>query len=229
MTRTTCRSCGSSQIKSILTFGSMYLSDFTQTPRLPKKFPLDLILCRTCYLLQTKDTVASELLYTERYGYRSGINTTMKKELQEIVAKAQEYVQLSKGDIVVDIGANDGTLLSFYHKEIIRIGVEPVKKLARMCMSFADYVIPDFFSKKSYETYMPGKKAKIITAISMFYDLDTPNAFVSDIFHLLQWSIFSKSITWIFFMLNYHQLMAAVLEHIFVIKIPEQLWILFLL
>ncbi len=184
--RKTCRSCDSKNIKQILSFGDIYLSDFTSTKRRPKKFPINLILCGNCFLLQTDYTVSSTYLYTERYGYRSGINSTMKKELQEIVESSKKLVNLQKDDIVIDIGANDGTLLGNYEKNMYTIGVEPVKKLARMCKQHSRIVVNDFFSKKSIEkTIGKRMKAKIITAISMFYDLEDPNSFVHDLKELL--------------------------------------------
>lgn len=190
MNRTICRSCGFPQLEDVFSLGNLYLSEFSKIRRKPKKYPLDLVLCSRCYLLQTKNTVPPELLYTENYGYRSGINNTMKKELYEIVEKAVHFVDAKKGDIVIDIGANDGTLLGFYDNSLVRIGVEPVKKLEALCKNHADYVVTDFFSGESYKKNIPRsvqkKKAKIITAISMFYDLDNPNAFVSDLGKLLE-------------------------------------------
>ncbi len=184
--RTTCRSCESNNLKQILAFGDLYLSDFTSTKKKPKKFPINLILCDNCFLLQTDYTVPSKYLYTERYGYRSGINSTMKKELQDIVEKVKEMVQLQKNDMVIDIGANDGTLLSNYDKTIYTIGVEPVNKLAKICKKSAKKVVNDFFSKNNLEKTIKRKdKAKIITAISMFYDLEDPNSFVADLKNLL--------------------------------------------
>jgi len=180
-----CRSCGSRKLKDIVSLGIQYLSDFSSSRRKPEKYPLELILCNKCNLLQLKRTAPQNSLYTERYGYRSGINKTMKDELKGIVDKSIEKVKLPKKSVVVDIGANDGTLLSFYSKNYFRVGIEPIKKFAKECRKHADVVINDFFNYKSYAEKLNSKKARIITAISCFYDIDNPNQFLSDIKRIL--------------------------------------------
>ena len=165
--------------------GDVYLSDFInpEDPK-PPKFPLNLVLCKDCTLVQLKETTPSDQLYTPRYGYRSGISNTMKAELKDIVECSIKMVHLVKGDMVTDIGSNDGFLLSCYPKDLLTIGVEPIKKLAEESAKVCTACYNGFFSYKPFFEYAP-QKAKIITAISMFYDLEDPNAFVSDVAQLL--------------------------------------------
>lgn len=181
-----CRSCLSKKLINILSLGEQYLSDFSKGGIKPEKSPLDLVLCKNCSLLQLKNTVSPTLLYTERYGYRSGINNTMKEELKKITIAAQRKVGNRENIAIVDIGANDGTLLSYYPKKFFRIAFEPIKKFANRCKSDANIVINDFFNFKSYEVKMKGKKADIITAISCFYDIDNPNDFIKDVKKILK-------------------------------------------
>ena len=82
-----CRSCGSRNLLKIISLGNQYLSDFTKVNRKPKSFPLKIILCKKCYLVQLDYTAPAKYLYTERYGYKSGINLTMQNELKEIAEK----------------------------------------------------------------------------------------------------------------------------------------------
>lgn len=181
-----CRSCQSKNLSPILSLGNQYLSDFRSNKSKPKKFPLELILCSDCKLVQLKHTTPQLLLYTERYGYKSGINQTMKDELKEIAKKSIERLaSREKKIIVVDIGANDGTLLSFYPKRYFKVGVEPVKKLAKECKKNANKVVNDFFNIKSYKAKMGKKKANIVSAISCFYDMEEPNKFVEDVKNIL--------------------------------------------
>lgn len=182
-----CRSCTSVGLLNILSLGKQYLSDFVRTDKKPQKYPLTLVLCQTCSLLQLKHTVSPTLLYTERYGYRSGINKTMQMELKKIVEESLEKIkdQGLREYTVVDIGANDGTLLSNYSKNIFRIGIEPIKKFAKECSLHADLVINNFFNYQLYVQKLKNKKAHIITAISCFYDIDDPNQFLSDIKKIL--------------------------------------------
>ncbi len=183
---TECRSCKSKNLADIISLGKIYLSDFVKNNQKPPKYPLSLTMCRNCYLLQLKHTTPSSLLYTEHYGYRSGINQTMKNELKEIVEKLLKKNQSKKNKLlVVDIGANDGTLLSFYPKSVERVGIEPIKKLAKECTKHADIVINDFFNYDAFAKKFGGRKADIVSAISCFYDLADPNAFVVDITRIL--------------------------------------------
>lgn len=181
-----CRSCLSIKLIEVLSLGEQYLSDYIESSRKPKKYPLVLVLCRRCSLLQLKHSAAKEDLYTETYGYRSGINNTMKYELKSIVEKSISKLKIKKTRFTaIDIGANDGTLLSNYSKKIFRVGIEPIQKFAEECRKDADVVINDFFNYKSYAKKLNGKKAHIITAISCFYDIDNPNQFLSDVKKIL--------------------------------------------
>ena len=184
--RKTCRSCNSEKLLPILSLGNLHLSDFASSNRKPPKYPLNLTLCKNCMLVQLKHTVPASILYTDNYGYKSGINKTMKEELRDIVEKAQKKIgKRNKKIIAVDIGANDGTLLGFYPKQYFKIAVEPINKLAKECKKNANVVINDFFNKRSYLQKAGNKKADIITAISCFYDIDDPNVFVSDVKKIL--------------------------------------------
>lgn len=181
-----CRSCNSQKLVDILSLGDQYLSDFLEDIRKPMKFPLDLILCTHCDLLQLKNTVPQKYLYTPRYGYRSGINSTMRVELKRIVEAALGKIHSGEKIVALDIGANDGTLLSFYDKSVYRIAVEPIKKLALEVRAHADVVVNDFFNYRSCERELNNIKADIVTAISCFYDMEDPNKFVADVKKILQ-------------------------------------------
>jgi|SRR6185369_13574440 len=177
-----CRSCKSKKITNVISLGNLFLSDFVSDDTKPPQFPLALVMCKSCTLLQLKHTTPPSLLYTENYGYRSGINQTMHKELKEIAEKNIEKLDSQKKKLlVVDIGANDGTLLSNYPDSFKRVGVEPIKKLAKECKKNADVVINDFFNITSYKKALGEKKADIISAISCFYDMEDPNKFVADV------------------------------------------------
>lgn len=183
----TCRSCKHNVFTNIISLGRLYLSDFVKSNKKPEKYPLSLVLCNNCYLLQLKHTVPQSKLYTNHYGYRSGINQTMRNELKDIVTKTLEKVKNNKENLlVVDIGANDGTLLQFYPKSVGRIGIEPIKKLAEECKKNATIVINDFFSYHTYSKDAGELKADIITAISCFYDMEDPPAVLADITKILK-------------------------------------------
>ncbi|OGH02452.1 MAG: hypothetical protein A2798_02225 [Candidatus Levybacteria bacterium RIFCSPHIGHO2_01_FULL_37_17] len=176
-----CRSCGSKSLSPILYLGKQYLSDFVKTNKKPKAFPLNIIICKNCKLVQLDYTTPSKFLYTERYGYKSGINQTMRDELKHIVNQALNKVKNKKKLVAVDIGANDGTLLSYYPKSVFRVSVEPIRKYAREANKYSNIVINDYFNFKSYFKKIGDRKADIITIISCFYDMDDPNQFIKDV------------------------------------------------
>lgn len=178
---TTCRSCSATKFISVIDLGNNFLSEFRKDNKKPPVFPLHVILCKTCLLIQLADTPPQKTLYTDNYGYKSGINQTMKKELQEIVEKASEKMKGKAIERVVDIGANDGTLLANYPKSIEKIAVEPITKLAKEAEQSADIVINDFFTLDSFQKRMGNKQADIVTIISCFYDMPNPNQFLEDV------------------------------------------------
>lgn len=182
-----CRVCGSKNLKDIISLGELYVSDFFDSSDKEQgtKAPLHLVLCDKekggCGLLQLKHTVSGDALY-RNYWYRSGVNKTMTDELNDIAAKAEALAGLSKGDHVIDIGSNDGTLLRGYRTSGIKlIGFEPARNLEEYGKKGTTEIIVDFFNHGAWREKFGEAKAKIITAIAMFYDLDDPNSFVSDV------------------------------------------------
>jgi|SRR3989344_4587739 len=182
-----CRVCQSENLIDILSLGNQYLSDFVSDDSKPAKYPLDLIVCEKCFLLQLRHNAPQTSLYSERYGYKSGMNQTMRDELKQIVEKALKVLPyIGKKLTVVDIGANDGTLLNYYPKSLFRIGVEPVLKFADECGKHANIVIADFFNLTSYKKKVGNRRVDIITAISCFYDMEEPNKFLHDVARILK-------------------------------------------
>jgi len=185
--RESCRVCGFKPLAPILSLGDLYVSDFLDPhqDQKPEKFPLELILCNEsdggCGLLQLKDTVSHESMY-RNYWYRSGINKTMTDELVGIAKKVESIVDFKAGDYVIDIGANDGTLLrGFTAHDLNLTGFEPAKNLGEYNHVGTTLIFEDFFNANSWTKVFKDKKAKSITAIAMFYDLEDPNSFIHDV------------------------------------------------
>jgi SAM-dependent methyltransferase len=180
--RTSCRLCGSSRLKDVISLGEQYINDFPPSPAEKGrngKCPLDVVLCEDCSLFQLRHTAPQELLYSRHYWYKSGINDTIKGDLKRITEVASQIVDVKPDDVVLDIGANDGTLLSYLEGKAVRIGCEPATNLQAELRLNAEHVIGDFWTKENYQK-LGVKKAKIITAIGMFYDMEDPNQFIRD-------------------------------------------------
>ncbi|SVC04895.1 uncharacterized protein METZ01_LOCUS257749, partial [marine metagenome] len=92
----------------------------------------------------------------------------------------------SSGDLIIDIGSNDATLLKSYTtKGLKRIGIDPTGNKFKKFYTDGLELIPDFFSKNIFNKKYGKAKAKIITSIAMFYDLENPKKFVLDILEVL--------------------------------------------
>jgi NDP-4-keto-2,6-dideoxyhexose 3-C-methyltransferase len=183
ITRTTCRVCDGA-LEPVLDLGSLYVSNFIP-PGEPDgtKAPLELVLCRRCRLLQLKHTVPAETMY-RNYWYRSGTNQTMRNALADIANTAETLIRLKEGDSVVDIGCNDGTLLASYRTGGIRkIGFDPAENLAELSRRIADKLVVGYFTREAFreDPELAGCRPRIVTSIAMFYDLEDPNRFVSDV------------------------------------------------
>ena len=172
-----CRICGSTKLEPILNLGKLALTSiFQKDGRKVKRAPLELVLCRgACGLLQLRHSVPPDELFGPEYGYESGINATMRAHLNAIVMGAVRRVALEPGDIVLDVGSNDGTLLDCYPPEYVPIGIDPSGGKFIERYRYKTLII-DYFSRSSFSG-----QAKIITSISMLYDVEDPLAFMRDI------------------------------------------------
>jgi hypothetical protein len=184
--RRNCRVCGSTDLKPVLSLGNQYISNFIDFPTKEcYAAPLELLLCDRntggCGLLQLKHTVPGEVLY-KKYWYKSGVNQTMRMALADVADKAEKLVKLYSDDIILDIGCNDGTLLrSYKSRNVSLVGFEPAINLLKEARIGTTKIINAFFNYQNFGKEFGGRKAKIITTIAMFYDLEEPNQFVSDI------------------------------------------------
>ena len=182
-----CRICNSNNLKDVIDLGEQvitsrfpYYMDFS-TP----KTPIVLTLCSECGLLQLKQTIVSQELYEHEYGYRSGISNTMRTHLKNYQEEILSKVELVDGDIIVDIGSNDSTMLQYYDKKYTRVGIDPTGK------QFQEYygdvnLIADYFTKAIFQNRYGNSKCKIVSSISMFYDLPDPVQFAKDIYDILE-------------------------------------------
>jgi hypothetical protein len=190
ITRTTCRICGSPHLAPVLSLGDHHIAGAFADPGgkapIERRVPLELVRCDTtrdqeaCGLLQTKHTVPGAILYRS-YWYRSGINRTMTENLHGIAQRAQGLAKLEPGDLVIDIGCNDGTLLDGYSVDGVKmLGFDP-SDISRYAVEKGYDVVRNFFTAEGAKARYPEQKAKVITSIAMFYDLEDPQEFVEGI------------------------------------------------
>ena len=186
-----CRICNNSDLLEVLSLGDQYLSGIFPKSENQELIsaPLALIKCigtDSCGLVQMKYNFNRDIMYGEDYGYRSGLNSSMVKHLEEKTKKIKSIISLSDNDIVLDIGSNDGTTLNFFKNSNLElIGIDPTAKNFINFYSKEISVISDFFSEKLFKEIYNSKKAKVIISLSMFYDLPKPFDFMKEIKSIL--------------------------------------------
>jgi len=178
-----CRICGQADLVTVLSMGEQFLTGvFPKSPdERVTKGPLDLAWCSTCGLLQMKHSYNLDEMYGENYGYRSGLNGSMVRHLQQKIRGLERLVKLTDKDLVIDIGSNDATSLKAYSGKHRKVGIDPTGSKFKEYYTKDISLIPDFFSAGAFRKLFPDEKAKIITSIAMFYDLERPKDFVRDI------------------------------------------------
>lgn len=181
---TECRSCGNEHMDTIFDIGELKINAFvTESKADIGSAPLTMVHCTECDLIQLSHTVREEDLY-KNYWYLSRLNKKIVDNLESIVLDVQKEVTINDDDIVLDIGANDGTLLSFYPDNVTTFGIDPAANIYDELKSRCDIAVSDFFTEETYSEHVQ-QKAKLVTTVAMFYDLDNPNKFVSDIKSIL--------------------------------------------
>jgi SAM-dependent methyltransferase len=196
--RTTCRVCGSASLKKVIDLGPQYLQGSFIKPdkEMPSKRMINCSLVRcnpevdenACGLLQMQHSVPPEILYSA-YWYRSGTNNTMRNHLRNIVDNVTSLIKNDKA-LVLDIGCNDGTLLSFYPNTFVKYGCDP----SDVAQEYKEAtIVQDIFPSEALFTLLRDKKLDVITSIAMFYDLESPVDFVQAIKRFL-----SNEGVWIF-------------------------------
>jgi NDP-4-keto-2,6-dideoxyhexose 3-C-methyltransferase len=182
-----CRICGNAALVSIVNLGEQALTGVfpRSTTQAITTGPLELVKCHgenACGLVQLRQSYDLHEMYGMNYGYRSGLNRSMVAHLHELVGRVRSLVSLGAGDLVLDIGSNDGTLLGAYPSGGPTLtGIDPSGPKFRQYYREDIDLIPEFFSAAAVRAKFGARKAKVISSIAMFYDLEAPQDFVREI------------------------------------------------
>ncbi len=196
-----CRICGNTELIPILNLGDQYLTGvFPKAKDEPiSSGPLELVKCAdhskdSCGLLQLRHSFDLNEMYGHNYGYRSGLNTSMVKHLHRKVDQILHSANLVGGDLIIDIGSNDGTLLAAYpSRGVTLVGIDPTGEKFKNFYPSHIELIPEFFSADLIRSNFGNQKAKVVTSIAMFYDLESPIDFMRQVF-----SVLSDQGIWVF-------------------------------
>jgi hypothetical protein len=193
VTTSMCRACRSG-LEPLVDLGDICLSGFPARDEADRpRAPLLLCACGACRLVQLGHTVSRDDLFCH-YWYQSGINETMRDELASVVEDAVMRVgEMTPNDVVLDIGANDGTLLTHYrtlglnplHDGPIRVAYEPARNLQEALRLAADVIVADYFPERYKEIQRLEGRVKIITSIAMVYAVNALAPFLAAIAALL--------------------------------------------
>jgi len=187
-----CRVCDSTRLEPVLDLGEQMLTGVFPHTRDAQvtRGPLQLVKCMAddgCGLLQLAHSYDLGEMYGDNYGYRSGLNASMVRHLGAKVARICETVSLRPGDLVVDVGSNDGTTLGAYPESIGAdlLGIDPTAAKFRQYYKAHVDLCADFFTAAKLREVRPGKQVRVLTSFSMFYDLESPIAFMRDVHGVL--------------------------------------------
>ena len=196
-----CRICGNAELIPVVDLGEQYLTGVFPRQKSEStltKGRLRLVKCHggndICGLLQLEHSYDLDEMYGDNYGYRSGLNASMVRHLHEKVARIRSLAALQPGDLVVDIGSNDGTTLGAYPNDLLLVGIDPTGEKFRRYYASHLNLISEFFSADLLTRAFPGRKAKVVTSFSMFYDLESPIDFAREVASVLE----LKKGLWIF-------------------------------
>lgn len=174
-------------MKELFSLGELYVSDFLKSDELPRHPPAELkLLLEDDGLVHLQSRPPLDTMWG-KYWYRSGINATMRNELKNIVNSTISVIKLKENDLWIDVACNDGTLLSFIPTDLIRIGIDPADDTFKIeSERYSNLIIQDYFTAEVFgQSKFGNLKAKVLTSIGVFYDLEKPSLFIQDVAKVL--------------------------------------------
>lgn len=184
-----CQICGSKKLDAYLDLGYQpTVNDFTKISdnRVTTEFyPLKIVLCNSCELLQLDTKIDTKKIFPPNYAYRSGTTNILIQNFLNLAKDIEKTKILKPKDKILDIGSNDGTLLSSFDEQYFKLGVEPtdVAKLAKK--KGINTIQAPFGFKLSNQLKKKYGKFKIITAANVFAHIDNVHDVLKGIINLL--------------------------------------------
>lgn len=172
-----CRVCKSFRLKKVFSLGEQPLANhFLDAPKMVKTYPLDLYQCQHCTLLQLGKVIPKEDMY-EEYFYIPSVSKTGLEHFEKLSRRLILELDLKKRDLVVDIGGNDGSFLSFFKKKgMTVVNVDPAKNIK---IKEGIPTVRDYYTKEVAEAIVRTKgKAKLITGTNVFAHVDNLQEFL---------------------------------------------------
>lgn len=172
----------------LFSLGDLYVSDFLKDGETPRGDRVEMKLMLDDLNTPRLEKSANLDTMYGKYWYRSGINATMRNELKSIVESITSIYKLKDDDIWLDIACNDGTLLEYVPNNLFKIGIDPADDSFKAeSETKANEIVQDYFSAEAYFNVLK-EKAKVITSIAMFYDVEDRSSFLNDIYRVLDYN-----------------------------------------
>ena len=185
-----CQVCGSADLSSLLFLG--YVPPVNTMPPVGERaqeqpaFPLELLRCSSCGLVQIGQEVSAAVLFPHSYPYLSGTTKILRRNFAELRAEAAEILSLTGDDLVIDIGSNDGTLLSNFHQAGHRVlGIEPSQAGDVARRAGIDTLTAYFGRQTAARVRKSHGAARLVTAANVFAHIAEPHEVTAGIGDLL--------------------------------------------
>ena len=182
-----CRYCGSADLLALLSLGEQPPSNSFLSERdlaSERRYPLDVVLCRSCFLMQLGHVLSPKLIFGN-YLYLSSTSAALQQHYRHLVRELSERFALRPGDLVVDVGCNDGSLLREWDDRLVRVGVEP-SQVADIARQSGLDVIKDYFDAGLAERIARAHgTAALVTATNVFPHVDDIDGFTNGLRSLL--------------------------------------------
>ena len=185
-----CQICGASTLETVLSLGYMppvnQMVRIGSVPRQQPWFPTTLLHCSSCELVQLGVAVAPAIIFPADYPYTSGTTRILRDNFADLCAESTAMLELRADDLVVDIGSNDGTLLSNFRDAGHRVlGIEPTD-VGHIAQSHGITTLQHYFGPEvAREAKSQHGTAKIVTAANCFAHIEDVHAIVDGIIELL--------------------------------------------
>lgn len=188
--RSTCRLCSGQNLDLVFQLAPSPIGDAYVTKgqlrKKQKSYPIDLFLCRECGLSQLLDVIDPEVLYGD-YIYLTGSSLGLRDHFQEYANNVIKKIMPSKESLIIDIGSNDGILLSYFKKSGYKVlGVEPARHIAERASLSGIETLPDFFNPQLTKKIIKEHgHASVITANNVYANIDDLKTFTQGIRSLM--------------------------------------------
>lgn len=189
--RTACRLCGGKKLALVLSLeptppaNAFVAANILDRPQ--ERFPLDVFFCEACAHVQLLDVVDPRLLF-ENYVYVSGTSPVFVKHFEDYAGAVVNRFGLAGGDLVVDIGSNDGTLLTVFKRlGMTVLGIDPARDIARAATERGIETIADFFTPAlARDIQSRHGSAAVVTANNVFAHADDLSGIIGGVRALLR-------------------------------------------